>query len=187
MPLRNPLTPGRSRRTALSLVIAIFGFATAMLVGIAIAKSFTLKVEKNAKVTNTSGVSKRETIVISRGSAVYTLSGDSQQHPKCTSTVCLGFWPPVTVSSAKKLSKAPGIKGKLRVWRHKGFKQITLGGHPLYMFSLDKPNGAATGEGIVSFGGTWHVVKASAAKGSGSSGSSSTSMSSSSTTASAWG
>jgi predicted lipoprotein with Yx(FWY)xxD motif len=191
MPLRNPLSPALPRRTALSLAIAIVGFATAMLVGIAIAKSFTLKVEKNAKVTNTSGVTKRKTIVTNHGFAVYTLTGDSQNHPKCISAQCLQAWPAVTVSSAKKLSKAPGIKGKLGVWHHKGMNQVTLGGHPLYHFSGDSGNGAANGEGIVAFGGTWHVVKASAAKASGSgssgSGSSSTSMSSSSTTTSAWG
>jgi hypothetical protein len=32
------------------------------------------------------------------------------------------------------------------------------------MFSLDSQARAATGEGIVSFGGTWHVVKATASK-----------------------
>jgi predicted lipoprotein with Yx(FWY)xxD motif len=168
MPLRNPLSPALPRRTALSLAIAIVGFATAMLVGIAIAKSFTLKVEKNAKVTNTSRVTKRQTIVTNRGFAVYTLTGDSKQHPECVkANMCLMFWPPVKVSSAKKLSKAPGIKGKLGVWQRNGFNQVTLNGHPLYHFSSDTGNGAATGEGIVAFGGTWHVVKASAVKASG--------------------
>jgi predicted lipoprotein with Yx(FWY)xxD motif len=174
----------------LSLVIAVIGFTTAMLVGIAIAKSFTLKVDKNAKVTNQSHVTKHEAIVAAHGFAVYTLSGDSKSHPKCTSATCLGFWPPVTVKSAHAVSKAPGIKGRLGVWHRKGFNQVTLGGHPLYMFSLDKRNGAATGEGIVSFGGTWHVVKSSAssAPGSGGSGTSSSSSSSSSTTTtSMWG
>jgi predicted lipoprotein with Yx(FWY)xxD motif len=190
MSLRNPLSPARPRRTTLSLAIAIIGFTTAMLVGIAIAKSFTLKVEKNAKVRNQSHVTKRETIVIAHGFAVYTLTGDSKHHPECVSSSgCLMAWPPVKVSSAKKLSKAPGIKGNLGVWHRKGFNQVTLGGHPLYTFSGDTANGVATGEGIVHFGGTWHVVKASASKASGSGGSttSSTSSSSSSTSTSTWG
>ena len=204
MPLRNPLSPARPRRTALSLVIAVIGFTTAMLVGIAIAKSFTLKVEKNAKVTNQTQVTKRETIATYHGFAVYTLTGDSKHHPECVkANMCLMFWPPVTVSSAAKPSKAPGIKGKLGVWHRNGFNQVTLNGHPLYTYSADTGNGAATGEGIVAFGGTWHVLKGSATKASGSggststtgggtpgvgSGSSSTSMSSSSsTTTSHWG
>jgi predicted lipoprotein with Yx(FWY)xxD motif len=191
MPLRNPLAPARPRRAGLSLAIAITGFATAMLVGIAIAKSFTLKVEKNAKVTNTSGVMKRETIVTYHGFAVYTLTGDSKRTPECkSSNMCLQTWPPVKVSSAKKLSKAPGIKGKLGVWHRNGFNQVMLNGHPLYKYIGDQGNGAATGEGIASFGGTWHVVKAAAPKTSGHGGSSGTgtgSSSSSSTTSSQWG
>ncbi|HEY6397504.1 MAG TPA: hypothetical protein VIX82_08635 [Solirubrobacteraceae bacterium] len=171
-----------------------------MLVGIASAKSFTLKVEKNAKVTNQVQVTKREAIATYRGFAVYTLTGDSKHHPECVSSnMCLMFWPPVTVSSGKKPSKAPGIKGKLGTWHRNGFTQVTLNGHPLYMFSQDKGNGAATGEGIVSFGGTWHVLKASATKASGSGGSttgggtpgvgpgSSSTSTSSSTTSSHWG
>lgn len=196
MPLRNALAPARPRRTMLSLAIAVVGFATAMLVGIAIAKSFTLKVEKNAKVTNTSNVVKHETIATNGGHAVYTLSGDSQTHPKCVSAQCWMAWPPVKVPSAARLSKATGIKGKLGVWNHKGINQVTLGGHPLYRFSGDSGNGAANGEGIVAFGGTWHVVKATAVKAAGSGGSGpapggtpspSTSSSSSSTTTSHWG
>jgi predicted lipoprotein with Yx(FWY)xxD motif len=176
MPLRNPLSPSRSRRTALSLAIAIVGFAAALLVGMAVAKTFTLKVEKNAKVTNANtNVTKRETIATFHGFAVYTLSGDSKHHPQCVkSNMCLTFWPPVTVASAKKLSKAPGISGKLGTWHRNGFTQVTLNGHPLYMFSQDKGNGAATGEGIQNFGGVWHVLKASAAKASGPGGSGST-------------
>ena len=39
---------------------------------------------------------------------------------------------------------------------------MTLNGHPLYTFSVDKRKDAASGDGIVNFGGTWHVVKTSA-------------------------
>jgi predicted lipoprotein with Yx(FWY)xxD motif len=36
---------------------------------------------------------------------------------------------------------------------------VTLNGRPLYTFALDKgKKGSAKGEGIVAFGGTWHVV-----------------------------
>jgi predicted lipoprotein with Yx(FWY)xxD motif len=176
MPLRNPLSPARPRRTVLSLVIAVIGFTTAMLVGIAIAKSFTLKVEKNAKVTNQSAVTKRETIVTFHGFAVYTLSGETSHHLKCTSATCLQVWPPVKVSSGRGLSKAPGIKGKLGVLHRMGFNQVTLNGHPLYKFASDSSNGAATGEGLANF----HVVKATVKKASGSGRSTSTSTSSTS-------
>lgn len=43
----------RRRRPAAMLIAAIGGFATAALVGVAIAKTFTLHVVQNAKVVNT--------------------------------------------------------------------------------------------------------------------------------------
>lgn len=151
-------------RSAAILVAVATGFATAALVGVAIAKTFTLQVAKNAKVTTQMGTTTRENIAVnSGGRAVYDLTGDSKSHPECTKTNgCFKFWPPLTVSSAKNLSKAPGINGKLGVWRRNGFLQITLGGHPLYRFAPDSQRDVATGEGIQSFGGTWHVIKASA-------------------------
>lgn len=151
----------RPVRAAVVAIAAAAGFASAALVGVAIARTFTLKVAKNAAVTNQSGTTKHENIVVtSAGFAVYALSGDSQRHPKCTKgDGCFRFWPPVTVSSRKKLSKAPGISGTLGVWHRDGFFQVTLGGHPLYRFAPDSQRAHATGEGIMSFGGTWHVVK----------------------------
>lgn len=167
MPRQLPLSRARIRRPLITLAVAAAGFGTAALVGVAIAKSFTLKVAKNAKVTNAKGVEVREDIVVSgRGRAVYTLTGDSKRHPKCTkSSGCFTFWPPVKVAAASKLSKAPGIRGKLGVWHRNGFAQVTLGGHPLYAYSGDKQEAAASGEGIHAFGGTWHVSRTSRPKG----------------------
>src|SRR6185437_15548362 len=109
----------------------------------------------------------------------YTLSGDTTKHPKCTKAGgCFQFWPPVTVSSAKGLSKAAGVKGKLGVFKRNGIMQVTLGGHPLYTFANDHKKNNATGEALMTFGGTWHVVKDAA----GGSGSSSTTTTSTSTT-----
>ena len=151
----------RSPRAAAVVVAALAGVIMAALVGVALAKTFTLSVAKDAKVTNQAGKTKSENIVVNRGFAVYELSGDSKRNPKCTkANGCFGFWPPVTVASAKKLSKAHGISGKLGVWHRNGLFQAMLGGHPLYHFSLDHQRKHATGEGVVAFGGTWHVVEA---------------------------
>lgn len=148
-------------RTAAIAAVAVACLTAAALVGVALAKSFTLQVARNAKVTDQSGSTKRENIAVAGGFAVYRLSGDSRQHPECTrANGCFTFWPPVTAGSARKASKASGIGGKLGVWHHDGLFQLTLAGHPLYRFSQDSARDHATGEGIVSFGGTWHVVKA---------------------------
>jgi predicted lipoprotein with Yx(FWY)xxD motif len=156
------------RRNLILLLALTSGFSAAVLAGIAGATSFTIALAKNAPVTNQSGKTTHEAIAVtSRGGAVYTLSGDSAAHPKCTAAnQCFSFWPPVKVKSAKSLSKAPGIKGKLGTWRRNGFIQLTLSGHPLYNFSGDSHKNSAKGEGIKGFGGTWHVVSEGASSGS---------------------
>jgi predicted lipoprotein with Yx(FWY)xxD motif len=175
-----PLTSFRTRPRPFGAMLAAALAAVAMLAlaGIALAKTFTLQVAKNAKVTDTTGTTKTENIVVnSRRLAVYTLTGDSKRHPECTRAKgCFAVWPPVTASSARKLSKGPGVRGKLTLWRHDGVSQVLLGGHPAYMYSGDASKADAMGEGIRSFGGTWHVVKASSG---GSSNTSSSSPSSS--------
>ncbi len=151
----------RPRRWGAVLLIAVAGFGAAALIGTAVAKTFTLHVDQNANVFDTTGMSKHESILVtSRGFVLYTLSGETTRHALCTKAKgCFPFWPPLTVSSAKKLSKAPGVKGRLGVWHRDGFVQVTLNGHPVYRFAPDTHRGVATGEGIQSFGGTWHVVK----------------------------
>lgn len=149
-------------KLAAATIVATIGLAAAGLVGVALARALTLQVAKNARVTNQSGSTKAETIVVnSRGFAVYALTGDSRSHPECTKAKgCFSFWPPLTVPSANGLAKAAGIKGTLGVWHRNGFFQVTLAGHPLYRYAPDTQAHTATGEGVKSFGGTWHVQAA---------------------------
>ena len=152
----------RLRRVhAAVLIAALAGLASAALVGLAVAKTPTLQVAKGASVTDKSGATRTESIVVnSKGRAVYTLAGDTTKHPKCTKAGgCFSFWPPVTVSSAKGLSKVAGVPGKLGTFKRNGIIQVTLSGHPLYTFANDHKRAAATGEGVNGFGGIWHVVK----------------------------
>ncbi len=157
-----------SRPRSLSMVlVATAGFVVAALVGVALGRTFTLSVAKNATVMSAAtGKRVTENIVVNpRGLAVYDLTGDSKRHPECTKgNGCFQFWPPVTVASPKKLSKSAGINGKLGTWRRNGFWQVTLAGHPLYRFSGDTERHVANGEALQTFGGTWHVIKASNAK-----------------------
>jgi predicted lipoprotein with Yx(FWY)xxD motif len=159
----------RRKRSVVVLVAGIAGLAAAVA-SLAVAKSFTLSVAKNAPVTNAIAAHptiKHENIVVSsRGFAVYTLTGNNLKN--CTAKggakSCFAFWPPVTVAPGSKLSAAPGVKGKLGTMKRSGFTQLTLNGHLLYNFSLDTKKDAANGDGIHSFGGIWHPVKASLSK-----------------------
>lgn len=153
---------GRVRpRTTVLMVAALAGAALAALAGMALAKTkTTLSTPHNAALGKT-------IVVDGRGLTVYTLSGDGTHHLLCTkANGCFALWPPVTVKSSKtKLSLPAGVKGKLTLLHRNGFFQLVLGGHPLYRFAPDGTvKGRASGEGIVSFGGTWHVVKASNTK-----------------------
>lgn len=151
------------------LLVTVAGFATVLVVGAALAAAgFALQVAKSAKVTNASGSTTTEGIVVNaRGRAVYYLSGDSKSHPECTmANRCFHFWPPVTVSSANRLSKAAGVNGKLSVWHRDGFLQVILAGHPLYTYAGDSQQQVATGEGARGFGGTWYVIRTGGSSGS---------------------
>jgi predicted lipoprotein with Yx(FWY)xxD motif len=101
-------------------------------------------------------------VVNAQGRTLYALSPETTHHLLCKSSECLKFWPPLTVPSSKtKLTAGPGMHGHLGILRRgNGTFQVTLAGLPLYRFSGDHAKGAAKGESVHSFGGTWHAVSA---------------------------
>jgi predicted lipoprotein with Yx(FWY)xxD motif len=129
-------------------ILALSAFASTRPT-LGLATHVPVKTKSDTVVTNVHGVT------------VYTLSGETTRHLECTkANSCFLFWFPVKVSSARsKLTAAHGIKGKLGTLHRNGFFQVTLAGRPLYTFVGDaNKSRRATGEGIVSFGGTWHVI-----------------------------
>jgi predicted lipoprotein with Yx(FWY)xxD motif len=182
MPRSSSYARARRRlRPAVIIIVALAGFAVAAGSSIAGGKSFTLRAVKNVHVDNTAlakngipvtkKVNKHEAVVVGpTGYAVYTFKGETT-HPlhiicKKTSskaTNCWGFWPPVSVTSAKGISAQPGVKGKLGTFRNHGTLQLTLNGRPLYYFTPDLMSGnkrAATGDKLKTFGSTWLIVNA---------------------------
>jgi predicted lipoprotein with Yx(FWY)xxD motif len=147
----------------LSLAIASVSVAAGALSAAASASSSktapVLKVQ-NVTVTVNGKTTKHPVLVNSAGHAVYLLTGDSSSHPLCTSASCLGVWPAVT-SSAKRPLVGKDVTGKVGIWSHKGINQLTINGHPLYIYLADSNAGEATGEGLSSFGGTWKVLSGS--------------------------
>jgi predicted lipoprotein with Yx(FWY)xxD motif len=102
--------------------------------------------------------------VDSKGKPVYELLPETPTHLLCKSATCLQFWPMVTVTSRSDLSAQTGIKGRLGTLKRGTKLQVTLNHHPLYTFALDKKAGTAKGEGLKTFGGTWHVFPEGKAK-----------------------
>jgi predicted lipoprotein with Yx(FWY)xxD motif len=147
---------GSSRRSRLGRVV---GAATAIALGSAAvafaAAAVTIDAASNTKLGERVAVS-------SSGRTLYTLSGESTHHLLCKTSECFKFWPPVRMTpSTAKLKAGPGLQGHLGTLRRSnGIVQVTLRGKPLYRFSGDSAKGQANGEGIVSFGGTWHAARA---------------------------
>lgn len=145
----------RSARALMVLVAGAAGLAMAGIAGMAEAQS-------PATLATASNSSLSETIVVdSHGRTVYELRPETTRHLLCTkANGCFAFWTPVTVASAKtKLTAGHGVSGKLGTIHRNGMFQLTLAGRPLYHFVGDaSKKGAASGQGIHSFSGTWHVV-----------------------------
>lgn len=109
----------------------------------------------------------KSVVVDSRALTVYELRPETTRHLLCKkANGCFAVWPPVTVANSHvKVTAAHGVPGKLRILHRDGIFQLTLGGHPLYRFAGDaSKRGVAHGDGLRSFGGTWHVVTVATAK-----------------------
>jgi hypothetical protein len=148
---------GRPVRTIMAVALV------AGLVFAATAGAATTNVSLKTAKRTVSGKSK--TIVIAgTGQTVYALGGESLAKLKCVSAACLKTWKPVTVPSANtKVSVSGGVPGQVSILHRISAKlyQVMLDRHPLYTYSGDK--GASTkGQGINSYGGTWHVIAATA-------------------------
>jgi predicted lipoprotein with Yx(FWY)xxD motif len=106
-----------------------------------------------------------ETVVVDvHGRTLYALHPETTHHLLCRSRACLEAWPPLTVRTANvKLQAGHGVQGRLALLRRgNGKLQVTLRGMPLYRFAGDSAKGQANGDGIKSFGGTWHAATAAA-------------------------
>ncbi|HEY2571466.1 MAG TPA: hypothetical protein VGI27_08325 [Solirubrobacteraceae bacterium] len=150
-------TPKRHTRTWLALcAIAAAALITVVATALAAGSSLTLDSASNSALG-------KPVVVNPQGRTLYKLSPETSRHLLCKSKECLTNWPPLTVKSAKtKLKAGAGIKGKLALLhRSNGTFQVTLNGLPLYRYAGDSAKGDANGEGIESFGGTWHAAAAS--------------------------
>ncbi len=143
----------RARRGAAALLALLLSASTA---AVALAGSTpTVSATKNSRLHTS-------ILVSAQGRTLYALSPETTHRLLCTSHSCLSAWPPFTVSAHAKLTEGGGAHGTLGLLRRSGGStQVTLNGQPLYYFSGDSKRGEANGEGLASFGGTWHTVLAS--------------------------
>jgi len=96
------------------------------------------------------------------GLTLYTLSSDPANGSTC-SAQCVAFWPPLLVAQGGTVTAASGVTGTVGTFaRADGSTQVSHLGRAVYYYGGDSASGDTKGEGIVSFGGTWHVARATA-------------------------
>ena len=150
-------TPPDRRRVRLGRLAGATAVLALGLAAVALAAaSVTIGTATNSKLGERVAVN-------SGGRTLYTLSGESTHRLLCKTSECFRFWPPVRLTpSNAKLKAGSGLQGRLGTLRRSnGVVQVTLRGKPLYRYAGDSARGQANGEGIVSFGGTWHAARAS--------------------------
>jgi predicted lipoprotein with Yx(FWY)xxD motif len=160
-------THGSHHHRRWGALLALVAIALVVLVATTFAASAPSSLTLNSASNSQLG---KPVVVNPQGRTLYVLSPETSRHLLCKSKECLTDWPPLLVKSAtSKLKAGTGVKGKLgTLHRSNGAFQVTLNGLPLYRYAGDSAKGDANGEGIKSFGGTWHAVKASVGSSTGS-------------------
>ncbi|HEY3724650.1 MAG TPA: hypothetical protein VGN59_14960 [Acidimicrobiia bacterium] len=112
-----------------------------------------------AVIKTTDNATLGKILVDANGKTVYTLT-NAGAAVACTGG-CLSVWPAVMLPSGTSTATGgAGVTGLTVVTTANG-KQVAAKGLPLYTFANDTAAGDAKGDGLASFGGTWHVVKVS--------------------------
>ncbi len=153
-----------SRRILLpsTVLIAVVGLAACGSSSSSSTKSSTSSTTTKAantstaviKTANASGIG--TILVDAGGKTVYTLTKNGAAVP-CTGA-CLTVWPPVLLPAGTDTATGgSGVTG-LAVVSATGGKQVTSKGLPVYTFANDTAAGDVKGDGLSSFGGTWHAV-----------------------------
>ena len=110
---------------------------------------------------STASTSKLGTIIVSSsGMALYDFQKDSATKSACYGS-CAKIWPPLMSSGAPKAAGGAEASKLGTIKRTDGTTQVTYNGHPLYTYTADMSPGEVNGNGITSFGGSWHALKAS--------------------------
>jgi len=140
----------RTRRSSIALAAAAIFAITAAAPAVAGGGSTVVKAGHAAG---------KSVVVSSRGRTVYVLTPETTKHLLCSGS-CLSVWLPVKTGKSTRLKAGSGVKGTLgRFSRGGGSYQVTLRGLPLYTYIGDSGSGTATGIGLTTNGGTWHIVR----------------------------
>jgi len=165
----DPPTPPHHRRLLVLALIPLAGILAAACGGGGTPSATTTTSPPSASTpTTTSGPRPVVTtmtvsglgkiLVNSQGQVLYSFTKKGSSVP-CSAS-CLSVWPPVTLPTGVTTPTGTTGVGALATTTANGVTQVTVGGLPLYTYAGDSAPGVANGNNLVSFGGTWKVVKA---------------------------
>jgi predicted lipoprotein with Yx(FWY)xxD motif len=99
--------------------------------------------------------------------SLYLLSTELGASVQCTGG-CLSVWTPLEVSSmTAPVTMGPKVKGTIGFVARGSNFQVTFNSYPVYTYTGDTGPAQWSGEGVVAYGGTWYLLKASATTASG--------------------
>jgi predicted lipoprotein with Yx(FWY)xxD motif len=99
-------------------------------------------------------------LVDSQGRTLYLFKKDSGPKSTCFGA-CATNWPPVRASGKPTVGTGVRVSSVATIARSDGGRQVTYGGHPLYLFAGDSKPGDTNGQGVDAFGAAWLALSAS--------------------------
>ena len=103
-------------------------------------------------------------LVNGQGQTLYMLTSEQGGKITCTpANGCTQVWPETLLTNGTTTTAGSGVLSSLlgTVKDASGNLEVTYNHWPLYTFSGDPGPGAAKGQGLTSFGGTWYVLNGS--------------------------
>lgn len=95
-------------------------------------------------------------LVDASGFSLYVFVPDTPGTSTCYGQ-CTDSWPPLIAEGTP--TKGEEITAKIRtITRKNGPRQVTVAGHPFYLYRGDKQPGDTKGQGVKQFGGTWYLI-----------------------------
>jgi predicted lipoprotein with Yx(FWY)xxD motif len=142
--------------------------ALVVLVAVAGGAAIAVGAQSPAKAKRSPSVELRKTklgriVVDAHGRTLYLFEADRHGRSTCYGA-CAGGWPPALVKGKPVAGQGVSASKLGTTRRHNGARQLTLGGHPLYRFVVDKKPGDTKGQDLKAFGADWYAVRGSGRK-----------------------
>ena len=139
------------------------GFIVAAILALVLVVAGAAIAATHSAAVSTTHTGLGRVVTDSRGRTLYLFEKDKHGRSAC-SGVCSTYWPPL-LTSGKPVATG-GVSASLlgTIRRANGTRQVTVAGHPVYLFFGDGKRGQTNGEGLTDFGASWYALSPSGKK-----------------------